>query len=519
MRLRQLDLARYGCFTDFVLDFGAQETDKPDFHLVFGPNESGKSTVFSAFLDLLFGIEMRSQYGFLHDYRAMRIAASLDSERDSFDLVRIKRDNMSLLDADERPLPETLLSSPLGSLDRAGYTTMFSLDDDSLQSGGESILQSEGDLGRLLFSATSGLSDLSLQLDKIREETDAFHRPGGRATGLNRLKESLKALKADQQDRDTNARHFADLQRAADDAAARYGAAVATRDATRLRHGQVLRLLQALPIRADLEKLARELAPLKDLPAPPAGWQEEAFQLSQDAAAIAAEIRKDETAIAELKSDLAALNLDQDVLDRAEAIERLKADEGRYRGAEDISARAAEREGVLDQIADLLTALGRSPTEDPHRLLLPSDTKGALLDLIETASGLDSRLAAARREEAAAKDALALAETALADLGPLMDLGGLEQILRRLRGQAFESALAAAEARRRDLRADIDRELEALHPWKGGLKALAALTLPGRGQVEAWRRARDGFAEERRSASQRQKDLAEKCETRRAEIA
>jgi uncharacterized protein YhaN len=193
MRLRRLDLTRYGCFTDFTVDFDERDPDKPDLHVIYGPNEAGKSTLLAAFLDLIFGFESRSPYDFLHDYRSMRVGGAVDCDEQTHELARIKRDSESLRGPDDRPLPESLLTSVLGSIDRASYMTMFSLDDDTLQSGGESILQSEGDLGRLLFSATSGLSELSRQLDAIKEEADLFHRPGGRTTELRQLKDGLVA--------------------------------------------------------------------------------------------------------------------------------------------------------------------------------------------------------------------------------------------------------------------------------------------------------------------------------------
>lgn len=73
MRLQRLELVRYGKFTERHLDFGEAKLGEPDFHLIYGPNEAGKSTLFSGFLDLIFGIERSSPYGFLHPYQAMRI--------------------------------------------------------------------------------------------------------------------------------------------------------------------------------------------------------------------------------------------------------------------------------------------------------------------------------------------------------------------------------------------------------------------------------------------------------------
>ena len=59
------------------------------------------------------------------------------------------------------PVADAVLFGELGGLDRNAYQTMFCLDDETLEAGGESILASKGDLGHLLFSATAGLADLS----------------------------------------------------------------------------------------------------------------------------------------------------------------------------------------------------------------------------------------------------------------------------------------------------------------------------------------------------------------------
>jgi len=242
MRLRRLDLTRYGCFTDFPLDFGEGDPAEPDLHVIYGPNESGKSTLLAAWLDLLFGIEPRTAFAFRHDYRSMRIGARLRIAGRDHELARIKRDKGSLLGPGDESVDEAVLSAALGSIDRASYTTMFSLDDDTLQSGGESILQSRGDLGRMLFSATSGLSDLSQRLNEIKQEVDTFHRPHGRTTtGLKQLKDRLAELAHRQGELDTNARRYAELVQSAAAARAAHDAAKAERDRVRTRHGQVRR--------------------------------------------------------------------------------------------------------------------------------------------------------------------------------------------------------------------------------------------------------------------------------------
>ncbi len=114
MRLRRLDLVRYGKFTDFAIDFGEASPGLPDLHVIYGPNEAGKSTTLSAWLDLLFGIPMQSAYNFLHPYSTMRIGALIEGvdgapRGAAREFSRIKRSTHSLQDGRGQPLPETAL--------------------------------------------------------------------------------------------------------------------------------------------------------------------------------------------------------------------------------------------------------------------------------------------------------------------------------------------------------------------------------------------------------------------------
>ena len=197
MRLRRLDLTRYGKFTEFSLDFGEARPQEPDFHIVYGANEAGKSTCFSAWLDLLYGIEPRSRYNFLHNYSAMQIGARIETADGSSDLVRVKRNQNSLSGPDGRAVAETVALAELGGIDRDAYRSMFSLDEDSLEEGGETILASKGELGELLFSASAGLADLSRALVKIREDADGFYRYRARNTELSSLKDRLGGSQAE----------------------------------------------------------------------------------------------------------------------------------------------------------------------------------------------------------------------------------------------------------------------------------------------------------------------------------
>ena len=90
---------------------------------------------------------------------------------------------------------------------------MFSLDDETLEAGGESILASKGDLGQLLFSASAGLADLSRSLSDLRTEADGFYKYRARSGELSDLKGRLAALKEERERIDTLASHYVAARR------------------------------------------------------------------------------------------------------------------------------------------------------------------------------------------------------------------------------------------------------------------------------------------------------------------
>ena len=74
MKILNLYLRAFGCFTETELHFGE---GRPNFHLLYGPNEAGKSTAMRAIFGLFFGIPHFTPDAFKHDQRNLRIGADL----------------------------------------------------------------------------------------------------------------------------------------------------------------------------------------------------------------------------------------------------------------------------------------------------------------------------------------------------------------------------------------------------------------------------------------------------------
>ena len=166
MRLARLDLLRYGRFTDTSIELPRSEQD---IHIVFGPNEAGKSTSLTAIEDLLFGIPERSPYNFLHSYEAMRVGAVLENGGESFEFQRRKTRRDMILGPGGDPLPgdERLLAPFLGGMDRVFFDRMFNLSHGRLAEGGKAIIEAKDDVGQVLFAAGTGLADLRERLEAI----------------------------------------------------------------------------------------------------------------------------------------------------------------------------------------------------------------------------------------------------------------------------------------------------------------------------------------------------------------
>jgi uncharacterized protein YhaN len=525
MRLNRLDLVRYGKFTERSLDFGAVRPGKADFHLVHGPNEAGKSTLFSAYLDLLFGIEKTSAYGFLHPYPVMRVGGSLTIGDVQHEAYRLKRNQASLVGADDRALADGLFAGVLGGMDRAAYRMMFSLDDDSIEKGGDDILRSEGELGSMLFSASSGLSDIASGLAAMKSEADEFYRPQGRKHGLSTLKAEIESLKEERKALDIAARDYGVLVRERDLAAERYEAAVQARSEVRGLLDALERKLAALPHLRRLRELRERLADFDLGETPPPGWPALVVQLSREEAELFARAGRIDGERSGRQLELSAIEDDPAVLALEADVAALtgSALEARFRTATmDMASRVADRDRLTGEIEERLAALGLPRDTDPTRMMLAPGIADRLSAHFSRRSGLAERLSGAERELADANRALEKAEEAAPSLtDEPVDEGAaakLSTILRTVRSgdligrwRAARRAVALAEQ-------EFEAERYRLAPWNGDAQSLRASNGPTAAARAALRARLDTLADSRRRIEDQSADMSVENATRRASL-
>ena len=185
MRFRRLSLDAYGPFTGTTLDLSGATGN--GLHLIYGPNEAGKSSALRAIRDLLFGMPAQTEDAHLHAAPSLRLSALIERDGEELAFARRKKRKDSLVNLEDQPLDEAKLARFLNGLDAATFDRLFGLDHARLQHGGEEMLAGRGDVGEALFDA--GASGRSVHRVKLAllEEADALFKDRGKTPELNRL--------------------------------------------------------------------------------------------------------------------------------------------------------------------------------------------------------------------------------------------------------------------------------------------------------------------------------------------
>jgi len=195
MKIARLNLVRFGMFTDTELDLLPEGVN-----VIVGANEAGKTTTMAAVQQLFFGIPLRSSHSYLHSNSDLRIGAILrGNDGADVEVFRIKRNSGSLRSAADIPIADETLVELLGGVGADVYGSLYSIGHEEIASGGQALLKSEGELGRALFAAGTGLTQLNLIMAKLDTRAGDLFKSGASKPlineGISRYRESISAMK------------------------------------------------------------------------------------------------------------------------------------------------------------------------------------------------------------------------------------------------------------------------------------------------------------------------------------
>lgn len=259
MRIQRLSLDFFGQFAGKAFDFG--EADRPsDFHVIYGPNEAGKTTTMEGFLRLLFGFPHREPYDYQHQRKNLQVSGILDLNGKTKSFTRLPTRSGNLLGEAGAIQPEHAILAHLGGLSLEDYRSLLCLDDETIEKGGNDIANARGDIGRLLFSAAAGVADLNAVLDQARGEADNLYRKRASSTRVAELKRELAEIDRQIREMDVSASAWHKMKEALRTAEDDEAKAKTARNNLRVEQAQTAALSRALPSLGEHGRLVEESA-------------------------------------------------------------------------------------------------------------------------------------------------------------------------------------------------------------------------------------------------------------------
>ena len=508
MRFQRLDFAAFGPFTGLSLDLSGGAPG--GFHIVFGPNEAGKSSALRGVHDLLFGFPERTPDAHVHPNAELRIRAALTSESGQLvELQRLKRRKDALRNAGDAPIDEGVMSSLLGGVDAQLFERLFGLDHERLRRAGEALLEDQGDVGESLFDAGSGGRGIRSVLTTLEQSADEIFKPRSSKASLNVLLEAYKEAKAATRDALVSPEKWLAQAEQLEGARSRLAELGERRKKLREESNAQSRLDAVLGPIAQRNALRDKLDALGSVPLlaeDASDRRVRAERLLDEAqherARLERELNKKQERLAELvvPENLLGVN--------AEAIEKLRDRVGKFRAAEEDLPRrhedARRHEAELSRLVSMLypgqpleslEALRPSQTELSRVRKLPQ-RQAALLERV--ANALKSlRGLAVQRAQAAAH---------LAELPAPRELGVQRRVLALARANGdVERRARDALALSEKLELTAKSKLSALGFWRGELEAVPGLEVPSEETVERFQRE---FAERAARSAELARDRA-----------
>ncbi|MGU7776319.1 AAA family ATPase [Burkholderia sp. MR1-5-21] len=484
MRIKQLDLIKYGKFTDETLRFPQAVND---FHVIVGPNEAGKSTIRTAVSELLFGMKLQTPLDFLHSTPELRIGGVLQSSGGELAFHRARGRSPLRTPADEK-LPDDYLAAVLDGASKEFFEQMFGLDHGRLVEGGRSILDASDKLGQVLFESAAGVGSLGPVREELETRSGELWAPrrSGSAFALAEaaFNEAVGELKAVQ----VRTRDWVERKDACE---------AVEQEIERLRAEQ--RRLESL--RSKLERV-RRLAPyLKELTVKEAALAELGNVVDMPPTAYAdllkaqGDLAAEQKVLEERRADLAgkrqardAIDADVDALALAgdiDALDTLRSACANH--PQDLLLREAEVERHLSAAFGAAAQLGWPADETALRAALPKALS------LKTVTNQLRDHGALHQALIGARDALEEKAREHAQLGDRLDTLSTVDVPEALRSaladaQGFRSSGQREQALEREVVAAgraLQDALDGLGQWRRPVEVLRTLDLPSASRLAA----------------------------------
>lgn len=461
MKIAKLYLKAFGPYTEQVIDFGGKDAS---LHILYGPNEAGKSSLLRAIHALFFGISERTQDNFLHENALLRIGGIVDDNK-GHQLAVMRRKarkqplrewngNVGLdIGCEGESLPDDVMSPLMGTIGAVEFSKLFGIDRDELIIGGRAILEGQGEVGHSLFEAGAGLVGLRHLRDALETDADALFSPRASKPLINAAINEYESARRQAKELAIKTEEWVQREEALTEALQQLSDNKRHLADRRMEREKVSRILRNLPMIVRREEYIKELSDLVDVPALPVDFAEQRIAIST--AKASAQRRRDDSQVklSGLTSQLESIAIPAGYIERGVLIQGVYSRLGAFQQAElEIPGLQAKCQSLLEQAKAKLNEAGFSEELASVEKLRPKKAEESKLrSLIKESTDYLGRLAELRRQETEVKHELEKATTLLSGLTKPRDKSPLEQ--------AVQVASEHAESERR--LGELENEIRA----------------------------------------------------------
>lgn len=508
MRLKRIDLKAFGPFTGRTLEFNS---DEPGLHIIFGPNEAGKSSSLRALKALLYGFPQQTPDNFLHNYDQLLVGGCLENcAGEEIFFQRRKKRIGDVIDEAGNSLDSGVLAPFLRGIEPEIFESLYGIDHDALVKGGKEILDQKGEVGQALFAAGAGISSVREIIDQLEKDAADLFKPAGQLPEINKAVKRFKELKKETRTASLSSRDWKDHQKALKSAEADRTGLEKERDDENKELHRLERLKQAIPEIAARKSWRKQVIELGEVVRLPLDFAQRYRQVSREIREAGRELQKDTDRLVIVENRLKEISLNKDLLNQAERVDDFHQRLGEYRkGQKDRPERNGMRISLRKEAALLLRQVRPDLSLEEVETLRPVLVKKRTVHTLSTKhEAINQQLTLAQKQIRAAEQEL---KDANKDLAAMPVTKETKRILQAVKlAQRAGDIDAQIEKGRTDVELNKKQclvELKRIGLWSGDLTALMELSLPLSETVQQFENSSGKIADERRELeTDRKKD-------------
>jgi uncharacterized protein YhaN len=429
MKFKKLLLKSFGPFTEFNIDL-EKDGDVDGLHVIYGPNEAGKSSTLRAISAMFFGIERSTQDNFNHDNSQLRVGAEISNADESIAFLRKKSNKATLLSAnDEEVLHDNCLKRYLNGATKEMFFKEHAIGHSQLLAGGKALMANNGDVGQNLFSAGHGVVNLQNLIDELEADANALYTSRKQKDGVPALIREHKDLKREEKKASVSTSKWSKIDNEYHNAEVNSAEIINKRKTLQQAKNRLDTLRLTIPLVIERSRLLKDLEKFTDFTPVAVDVTDLRKEVVVKITNIKEVIPKNKIDIESTENQIAEISIPECLLDNSSSINQILQELGSYKAAKkDKTVLESEKLSIEKVINELLNDIETDLSlEDAQRYKLKATDRSEIKALSEEYVNVASAL---KNATALLKDLHAkknLREKKLAGLEPAKEIGLLEK--------------------------------------------------------------------------------------------